>query len=525
MIEKTIIKTITKENYSNRIVELYHARQHSKILSLKVQSQLPNYYTYTYPTDLSSENTEELNDAIITTHSHDSAQILINLFLSDLEKWHFVRSEFIVNYGGVIETPILGSYISDFGHFVLERGFALGVHIQCLEHPLGAGDVITVIGDAETAPETTSVQATPSVPQNIYFAAPALPLPNPREGLILDNYPGACAGFSLRKLTEGYDGPLVRVRRADGEEADIGFSDDRLNLDELLDFASGSSSDGDVEILIWYDQTGQYGHLYAPDPSEFIRRPLIVRYYGEYELYSSRGLGIRLINGEYIADTGNYRNLPSIYFQRHSFLRGSDNVPVLGDASRRMVIFTGPLSYGYNSRNFNHYLCGWGGYYSPDFYGVTYYTKSSKSRSSRLYLSLGRKGTSPSEYPILTSDYNDYNIICSSYYRETGINHFSVDGGGDVGGYAQKRSDIILKTTSGPLTVGGTTIDVSRSDRRTGDFRCYEVLLWGAKTSLGAWVPSDFSHWDVTVDIDIFYPHLEVAGRRYSRPDSIFYDV
>jgi hypothetical protein len=73
------------------------------------------------------------------------------------------------------------------------------------------------------------------------------------EGL-LDDYSGAAAAYSLRRLDSGYTGDPIRVRRdGDNAEADIPFtSTGDLDTDALL--AHCNNSKGYVKT--WYDQSG-----------------------------------------------------------------------------------------------------------------------------------------------------------------------------------------------------------------------------------------------------------------------------
>jgi hypothetical protein len=71
---------------------------------------------------------------------------------------------------------------------------------------------------------------------------------------LLDDFPGASAAYSLRKLDRDYAGYAIRVRRADDNtEQDIGFNASRgLDTSALATFCSGT--DGFVKR--WYDQAG-----------------------------------------------------------------------------------------------------------------------------------------------------------------------------------------------------------------------------------------------------------------------------
>jgi hypothetical protein len=74
------------------------------------------------------------------------------------------------------------------------------------------------------------------------------------NALLLDDYPGAAAAYSLRKLDKDYTGDAVRVRRAsDNTEQDIGFdSNGDLDTSALATFCSGTNG----FVKTWYDQSG-----------------------------------------------------------------------------------------------------------------------------------------------------------------------------------------------------------------------------------------------------------------------------
>lgn len=75
----------------------------------------------------------------------------------------------------------------------------------------------------------------------------------PVFGLLLDDFPGAAAAYSLRELNSAYSGPAIRVRReSDDAELDIGFLNGSLDVAALVAFVG--SSDG--RITIHYDQSG-----------------------------------------------------------------------------------------------------------------------------------------------------------------------------------------------------------------------------------------------------------------------------
>jgi hypothetical protein len=87
-----------------------------------------------------------------------------------------------------------------------------------------------------------------------------------RQNTLLDNYSGAAAAYSLRRIgPSGYFGPAIRVRRdSDNALRDIGFtSDGQLDTVGLLDFV-GVTGSGFVQT--WYDQSGNNKHGIGGSP-------------------------------------------------------------------------------------------------------------------------------------------------------------------------------------------------------------------------------------------------------------------
>ena len=71
---------------------------------------------------------------------------------------------------------------------------------------------------------------------------------------ILDEYSGAAAAYSVRRLSSSYSGSALRVRRvSDGTEQDIGFNaSNELDTDALTAFVNGGAG----FVSKWYDQSG-----------------------------------------------------------------------------------------------------------------------------------------------------------------------------------------------------------------------------------------------------------------------------
>jgi len=73
---------------------------------------------------------------------------------------------------------------------------------------------------------------------------------------LLDQYSGAAAAYSLRKLDCDYSGSAIRVRRSsDNTEQDIGFVNGNLDTASLKTFVGTGGTD-DGFVVTWYDQSG-----------------------------------------------------------------------------------------------------------------------------------------------------------------------------------------------------------------------------------------------------------------------------
>jgi len=93
---------------------------------------------------------------------------------------------------------------------------------------------------------------------------------------LLDEYSGASAAYSVRRLSSTYTDGLIRVRKevsSVDEETDIGFdANGNLDTTALLSFASNADG-GNVYVTIWYDQSGNGNNATNSTASE---QPLVV---------------------------------------------------------------------------------------------------------------------------------------------------------------------------------------------------------------------------------------------------------
>jgi hypothetical protein len=88
---------------------------------------------------------------------------------------------------------------------------------------------------------------------------------------ILDEYPGAAAAYSLRRLSGSYGGPLIKVRRSsDNTEQDIfPLGNGSLDTTSLLSFVGANNG----FVTTWYDQSSGLNHLVQSDAA---KQPSIV---------------------------------------------------------------------------------------------------------------------------------------------------------------------------------------------------------------------------------------------------------
>lgn len=91
---------------------------------------------------------------------------------------------------------------------------------------------------------------------------------NPNPFFLLDNYSGASAAYSVRKMSSSYSGYAMRVTTNGSDSADISFVDNELDTQSIETFANGSS----VYVSTWYDQSGNENNLSRPVLSDM---PLI----------------------------------------------------------------------------------------------------------------------------------------------------------------------------------------------------------------------------------------------------------
>ena len=140
-----------------------------------------------------------------------------------------------------------------------------------------------------------------------------LGLSAPATSSFLDDYPGALAAYSLRKLSSTAT-KAIRVRNSSGSETDIGF-DSNGNLDTAsLDLHCGSNVG---RISKWYDQSGNSEDMVQSNQSDM---PVIK---------DSSGTTYTMSDGS---------REPSIYFYDGSSSHWLDNTSFVSNNTDHMII-------------------------------------------------------------------------------------------------------------------------------------------------------------------------------------------
>jgi len=160
----------------------------------------------------------------------------------------------------------------------------------------------------------------------------------PAQGsYLLDTYPAAVA-WSLRKLSGGYTGAAIRVRRSsDDVEQDIGFNGNDLDEAALLNFVGA----GNGLVTTIYDQAGAGLNFTQTDPTKQGR---IVNS-GSLNTLNGKPIILRSLNdsGGYISD---YQTIDGVTVKGFFYIGNNNN--------QTGIIFgsnSGGRDYGYMSQS------------------------------------------------------------------------------------------------------------------------------------------------------------------------------
>ena len=139
---------------------------------------------------------------------------------------------------------------------------------------------------------------------------------------ILDNYPGASAAYSLRKVRTAYTGSAIRVRRSDNQEMDIAFdTSGSLDTTSLLTFVGS----GNGFVTTWYDQSGNNKHIVQITGAN---QPYIVLN-GSVQMNGNKP-AIYWDNNQVLSINSGVNNVMSV-FVNIKWLTGSGASPILGN--------------------------------------------------------------------------------------------------------------------------------------------------------------------------------------------------
>lgn len=155
--------------------------------------------------------------------------------------------------------------------------------------------------------------------------------------LLLDQYSGAAAAYSLRRLSSTYLGSAIRVRRSsDNTEQDIRFVGNKLDTNTLLSFVG--AGDGFVSII--YDQNGT-GHNFTQTTAARQGRIVIG---GALQTLNGKPVILRSVddNGGYLASTLDFSGDTTTYGFAYVGQRQGSQGCIFGS-------FDGGQDYGYFS--------------------------------------------------------------------------------------------------------------------------------------------------------------------------------
>lgn len=97
----------------------------------------------------------------------------------------------------------------------------------------------------------TSGHSPPPMPGGLLGRVDPVPMPDDKFGFLLDQFGGAAAAYSLRRLRTAYTGPVVRVRRS-SDNAELNFRPSEIQSGQLAAWAGT----GNGFVVTWFDQSG-----------------------------------------------------------------------------------------------------------------------------------------------------------------------------------------------------------------------------------------------------------------------------
>lgn len=142
------------------------------------------------------------------------------------------------------------------------------------DRPLSSSEITQLINYKDSVyngpqPTPTPTVTSTSTPTPTVTSTPT-PTATSSGAYLLDNYPGAVAAYSIRRLSSSYSGSSIEVERSsDNTSQNIGFIGENLDVASLLSFVGS----GDGRIKRFYNQQGIGDDL---DSAAFATSPYIV---------------------------------------------------------------------------------------------------------------------------------------------------------------------------------------------------------------------------------------------------------
>jgi hypothetical protein len=261
---------------------------------------------------------------------------------------------------------------------------------------------------------------------------------------ILDEYPGAAAAYSLRRLSGSYGGPLVKVRRSsDNTEQDIfPTASGSLDTTSLLSFVGANNG----FVTTWYDQSGGLNHLLQSDANKqpSVVTSGVVNTYGNRPNVTFDGVNDTMEKAFTITGTLNL-----IMLNRRTGV-GTDG------GTQFVTLFDGPLALN-NSAN-----VGYKNIASPTGIGL-YPMNWNNDGDTLLFPQLST--LSPFVYSFLipdTTGKTGYQFINNKTYSTT---------------YT------FTPSPANPVNLGGVRLYTGDSGGEAGKGECYEVILYNFDNS------------------------------------------
>jgi hypothetical protein len=187
-----------------------------------------------------------------------------------------------------------------------------------------------------------TMTALPGQPGMLLVGDPSAP---PPAQLLLDQYPGAAAAYSLRLLRAGYTGPCIEViRQSDNNFSNIGFSGGVVDTLLLKSFCAGTN----CNIITWFDQANN-NNLSQTNSND---RPLVISNGSTFNLNSKPAIRFE---ADFLANSSLSGDSPKSVFYVKSGINSNKNsaifsfIPTPNTALSIYYWGSNPFNYGFNT--------------------------------------------------------------------------------------------------------------------------------------------------------------------------------